>query len=731
MAVEPCTGDRVSRGVLKLQIGQCHENDMEGVLLTVAQKPGAGPFGALETVAMVRHRDIIKYDTEEFVLDSTTGRLLVFSEPLGHALSIPNQMPDSFTEGIVYYPDGVEVGLIPADQIEYHLVEIDELWESRFDRTIFDSETGNFLGNDGKCNAAKPPWRWDNDGDGQFGVMFDQPGSEWIRRSFEDGTYTPPEEDPRTIAMGAVEVAQLTGSCDIDNWHFKLDTGLFNSEEVTIQVKSISGRVAPSIVISGPAAFIKKSSATDKEDKFTLDLSRGDYVIEVKPQVDKNNNYSLGPYEISVSSQAPIQDPSKPIFGPVSSRITHRPDNNLREIFEGPIINSADVMVDATFINPDRITWSYGLVFRGRSDDNKYEINFHSHGSWDHRLILGGDTKTLVKGQSPHIDRAEGGKNRIRLILVGDTGWLFINGEVERKLDLSVIQSGGSIDAYITDEKDGEVTDLLDFTVWKWHPQLAGIPTSTYRLSVNGTPVVPGSSQFRILDATISISEPPEASGGYVASTSVKLTVVMDTNKNVVVTIVRPPNPSPVLMPYVAIVTAYIDGAAAADGTEVVALMEGRQVASGKIVNGVATIFIPGPLKPDENSMVFKTIYFRIGDLRALETDLWEPGKVGELKIPAAAESSFKNDADSRFNLTINGITVGGEETVILATFGQIKLSVPPDADGTYPGATVVTISVYSNSTNLFTWSGVAQSQEKSATVLMSEDKIIDIRVAP
>ena len=71
--------------------------------------------------------------------------------------------------------------------------------------------------------------------------------------------------------------------------------------------------------------------------------------------------------------------------------------------------------------------------------------------------------------------------------------------------------------------------------------------------------------------------------------------------------------------PHTSAITATVDGAAAADGTEITASTDGERVAAATVADGVAVIVIFG----DAISSV-KTLSFKVGDLAAIENDIWE-----------------------------------------------------------------------------------------------------------
>ena len=70
------------------------------------------------------------------------------------------------------------------------------------------------------------------------------------------------------------------------------------------------------------------------------------------------------------------------------------------------------------------------------------------------------------------IDKTSGGKNRLRLVAIGQRGWLFVNGHQEGVLDLSKV-GYDRIGVTLGLEFEGAVTSFQNFTLWKWHPSLA------------------------------------------------------------------------------------------------------------------------------------------------------------------------------------------------------------------------------------------------------------------
>ncbi|MGH9246490.1 MAG: hypothetical protein ACRD29_19705 [Acidimicrobiales bacterium] len=161
-----------------------HENDMEGLLLTV-RKDGS-TYGRLEAMVTVAHRDFYSYippgggfDDGQENIDGTivlrahdgTDRPTTFQEAKGHGLFAWNGHDFPGGDGVIYYPsrttgDVPESGDDPSAR--YRLVDIfaaDGLWDRRHATETFAS-FGTFRGDNGADNAANAPWRWDDHDDG-------------------------------------------------------------------------------------------------------------------------------------------------------------------------------------------------------------------------------------------------------------------------------------------------------------------------------------------------------------------------------------------------------------------------------------------------------------------------------------------------------------------------------------------------------------------------------------
>jgi hypothetical protein len=169
-----------------------HENDSEGVLITVARDGSV--YGQLKSAVTVAHRDFFSYlpaggDWEEGAedLDGTLSMETWSGNPhpvtaqqsKGHGLKA-RPYYDIDGDGVSYYPtqNVAEVPGGPNDRgVRYKLVDIFEhlgLWGQRGTDSLF-SSFGTFSGNSsGGCgagptaceiNAANAPWGWDDHDD--------------------------------------------------------------------------------------------------------------------------------------------------------------------------------------------------------------------------------------------------------------------------------------------------------------------------------------------------------------------------------------------------------------------------------------------------------------------------------------------------------------------------------------------------------------------------------------
>ena len=87
--------------------------------------------------------------------------------------------------------------------------------------------------------------------------------------------------------------------------------------------------------------------------------------------------------------------------------------------------------------------------------------------------------------------------------------------------------------------------------------------------------------------------------------------------------------------PHISAISPTVDGAPAADGAEVTAWIDGEQVATAMVENGVAVIVISG-----DAGLTGKTISFKVDGVDASETDTWEQGGHADAEFSITASSA-------------------------------------------------------------------------------------------
>ena len=155
--------------------------------------------------------------------------------------------------------------------------------------------------------------------------------------------------------------------------------------------------------------------------------------------------------------------------------MSHEPDDGLLEVVDGPDARG-DVLIEATFINPytsEVLYWEHGFLLKDQGRSHQYWVSINSYGEWEyfHRL---GETEALSRysEESTDIDRKPGASNLLQVVVTGDRGWFYVNGQFQGGMDLSADTGGDGITLFTDDEHPGE-TAYKDFAVWKWSPVVA------------------------------------------------------------------------------------------------------------------------------------------------------------------------------------------------------------------------------------------------------------------
>lgn len=166
--------------------------------------------------------------------------------------------------------------------------------------------------------------------------------------------------------------------------------------------------------------------------------------------------------------------PLSRVYAPRDGKVTHDPDDGSIDTFNSRV-SLTDGIIEARFFNPYGSSlgdWSSGFLFRHPRTNEFHAIVINQSGSWFHDLRLGNadETQDLASRYSSSISTTSSGNNHIRIIALGNDGWLFINGQYMEKLDLSGLSYTGRVSAiagyYTGDGVTGYSTHFEDFTIW-------------------------------------------------------------------------------------------------------------------------------------------------------------------------------------------------------------------------------------------------------------------------
>jgi hypothetical protein len=141
-------------------------------------------------------------------------------------------------------------------------------------------------------------------------------------------------------------------------------------------------------------------------------------------------------------------------------------------------VTAHNFIAEARFYNPSAPdqAWDYGFIFLNVGTETDYRLTVDSGGSWALNLHSPGFDITN-RDETTLLDLGEGGSNRLKLVVSGDTAYLFINGQYATALDMDLYEMVGPeralhpvlICAGINSgfAALGRTTRYEDFTVWE------------------------------------------------------------------------------------------------------------------------------------------------------------------------------------------------------------------------------------------------------------------------
>ena len=180
----------------------------------------------------------------------------------------------------------------------------------------------------------------------------------------------------------------------------------------------------------------------------------------------------------SDGSREPSTDTPGP-FGPVEGYLQHDEDGFIEEFGAGVV--RSDFVAAAEFHNPYPTVvsgWDYGFLFRDAGQQNFHAVVVeNTSGMWFHYLRDGaGEARLVDSGQASGLWRDSEGVNDLRVVALGEQGWLFLNGKFIEMLDLSGGPAEGNVSVitgyHSGNELTGRSTRFREFSVHE--PQSIG-----------------------------------------------------------------------------------------------------------------------------------------------------------------------------------------------------------------------------------------------------------------
>ena len=157
----------------------------------------------------------------------------------------------------------------------------------------------------------------------------------------------------------------------------------------------------------------------------------------------------------------------------VSGTIRFTEDNRLSVSAGQPLPEASlsDFIAEAKFYNPDipsEKDWSYGFICR-LQNASAHVVLVRSANTWRHTVLIDGTEQAAVEGEYDVVVAKEPNEsNTLRIVVIGDQGQLWINGQFAARLDMSGLTSPGNVLVTIGGEP-GEydrATHFEDFAVW-------------------------------------------------------------------------------------------------------------------------------------------------------------------------------------------------------------------------------------------------------------------------
>ena len=195
---------------------------------------------------------------------------------------------------------------------------------------------------------------------------------------------------------------------------------------------------------------------------------------------DVEGNIVTPPW-IPTSTPKPTLRPTptpRPV-GPLSGNLIHDPSSNSIKLSSAGT-TVTNFVAEATFFNPFSLaegSWDYGFMFRHSGSEFDFAA-VTSQGMWEHRFRSSRDDDSgeqLGSGslsgffRSVAFDTTSRGSNHLRIVVVGNKGWLFVNGQYVSTLNFGTSAMAGKVEVatglFAGNEVVERVTRFQNFSV--------------------------------------------------------------------------------------------------------------------------------------------------------------------------------------------------------------------------------------------------------------------------
>ncbi len=180
-----------------------------------------------------------------------------------------------------------------------------------------------------------------------------------------------------------------------------------------------------------------------------------------------------------------------PVSGPTSGSLEHKDDGTIK--YYCADVDVKDFIADVTFYNPystSKGSWDYGFLFRRVESGTFHTIRVMSDGKWYHDVVIDGDWNRVGEGEVGGLQTGANQKTHLGLIVIGDSGWFYVNGQFVATLDTSRLTKSGDVrvatGTFSGNEIEGEVTRFKDFTVWSLDEPTSGPTSGSLEHEVDG-----------------------------------------------------------------------------------------------------------------------------------------------------------------------------------------------------------------------------------------------------